>query len=53
MTVSATLTSADAVFPYIFATFGGIGIVHPDSVVEETGQIVTPIGTGPFVIGEF
>lgn len=53
MTVSVTLTSADAVFPYIFATFGGIGIVHPDSVVEETGQIVTPIGTGPFVIGEF
>ena len=53
MTVSVTLPEINAVFPNIFATFGGIGIVHPDSVVEETGQIVTPIGTGPFIIGEF
>ena len=50
MTVSVTLPTVNAVFPTIFA---GIGIVSSASVVEETGQIVTPIGTGPFVIGEF
>ena len=50
MTVSVTLPTINAVFPTLFA---GIGIVSPTSVVEETGQIVTPIGTGPFVIGEF
>ena len=44
MTVSVTLPTVNAVFPTIFA---GIGIVSPASVVEETGQIVTPIGTGP------
>ncbi len=50
MTVSVTLPTVNAVFPTLFA---GIGIVSPASVVEETGQIVTPIGTGPFIIGEF
>lgn len=47
-TVSVTTPAPNAVLPQLLAGYPQ-SVVHPDSV-NETGQIVIPIGTGPFTI---
>lgn len=51
LTFSITMTTPDSTFPVSVAGSAGCAIVAPESVGED-GQIVVPIGTGPFMIDE-
>ncbi|MAU13287.1 MAG: ABC transporter substrate-binding protein [Anaerolineaceae bacterium] len=50
-TVTITTPEAVAIAPILLGLNKATGIIHPDSV-EEDGSIITPIGTGPFMISE-
>ena len=47
-TVTVTTSEANAILPVLLAA-SSQGVIHPDSV-NENGQVVVPIGTGPFII---
>lgn len=54
MEVTFTLAEPSALFPNALARLdcGQAGILHPDSV-DEDGEFVAPVGTGPFIFEEW